>query len=62
MTLESKVVIGKVKRNIYGNWEDVDKGLFIDTETVEQIFRDYEDRTIKVTIEEVEEEDDDKNS
>lgn len=54
MATEIKIYQGKIKRNIYENWSDVDTGLFIDTDTLEDIFKYFEDKTVKIIIEEIE--------
>ena len=46
---------GQLRTNIYGNWSDVDKGLFIDGTPIEEIFCKFEGRTIEITIGEIEE-------
>lgn len=54
-----KIIEGKVEFNRYGNWDDVDKGWFLDGRLLNSIFREYGDRKIRVTIEEIDEEIDD---
>lgn len=46
-----EIYSGKIRRNIHGDWSDVDKGLFIDHGMIESIFNDYIGRNIKITIE-----------
>lgn len=46
-----KVINGKVATNIYGNWEDCDPGLYLGDRRVESIFNEFHKKTIKVTIE-----------
>jgi len=48
-----KIITGKIERNIYGQWSDVTRGLFIDQEKLENIFEEYEGQHIKITIEPV---------
>lgn len=50
-----KTIIGEVVINPYGDWSDVDMGVYFDGDNVESIFRDYGGRRLRVTIEEVEE-------
>jgi len=49
-----KVIEGKVIQNPYGNWDDVDKGWYVDEEDILSIIQDYEDKKIKITIELIE--------
>ena len=46
-----RVISGKVKYNPYGNWDDVDKGIFLDGHNINTIFAPYIDKNIKITIE-----------
>lgn len=50
-----KIITGKVEENPYGNWSDCDTGIFIDSDKVESIFRQYKGKTVRVTIEEIKE-------
>jgi len=45
------VINGKVATNIHGNWEDCDPGLYLGDIRVETIFNKFHNKTIKVTIE-----------
>lgn len=51
-----KVIEGKVIQNPYGDWDDVDRGWYIDGENILSLIQDYEDKKIKITIELVKEE------
>ena len=51
MITEVKIISGLVEVNPYGDWDDVDRGIYIDHDKVDGLFRDYEGQTIKVTIE-----------
>lgn len=53
-TSTTKTIEGKVVRNPYGNWSDVDKGIYVDGENVESIFNGYIGKKIKVVIQECE--------
>lgn len=55
-TRKIDIITGKVEWDKFGIWADVDKGLFIDFDTVTNIFDAYEGKTIRVTIEEIEKE------
>lgn len=52
-----KVYEGVVEENPWGNWSDVDKGIYIDGERVARegwnVFSDYEGKRVRVTIEEL---------
>jgi len=53
----STTLDGLVRRNPYGNWSDVDKGLYIDDDNIDNfIENNYKGRRIKITIEVLEEE------
>ena len=57
MAIETKtttVVSGKVATNSYGNWDDVDKGLFVGGDKIETVLWDYKGKNVKITIEEME--------
>lgn len=51
--MKTQTLEGKVKENPWGDWSDVDKGVFIGLDEVNSIFREFEGRKIKVTIEEI---------
>jgi len=42
---------GKVRRNIYGNWSDIDHGWWIGDDCVTNFLSDMEDSRVKVTVE-----------
>ena len=48
-----KIITGKVKWNIYGDYEDCDRGLYIDGDKIETLLNKYEGKVVKLTIEEV---------
>jgi hypothetical protein len=56
MISETKVITGLVRRDPYGSWDDCSPGLYIDSDMVETIFREYKGKNIRVTIEEIKEE------
>jgi hypothetical protein len=49
-----EIIKGKVERDIYGSWDDCSPGLYLESDMVETIFREYVGKNIKVTIEEIE--------
>jgi hypothetical protein len=51
-----KIYEGKVMRDVFGSWEDCSPGLYLDHEMIETIFWRYKGKKIRVTIEEVIEE------
>lgn len=55
--MKKEIVIyeGKVKRDVFGSWDDCSLGLYLDTDKIETIFNQYKDSKIKVTIERIEE-------
>ena len=56
----TETIIGKVVRDKYGSWEDCSPGLYLGDDRVETIFSgDYMGKTIRVTIEVVENEESD---
>ena len=52
----TETITGKVVRDKYGSWEDCSPGLYLGDDFVETLFSNYIGRTIKVTIEVVENE------
>ena len=58
MKEERETYKGKVKRDVYGSWSDCDPGLYIDHDMIESIFHEFMGRTVRVTIEVIEPEDD----
>lgn len=46
-----KIYEGTVKRDIYGAWDDCDKGVYIDHDNIETILNEFMGRNIRVTIE-----------
>ena len=52
----TETITGKVIRDKYGSWEDCSPGLYLGDDFVETLFSNYIGRTIKVTIEVVENE------
>jgi hypothetical protein len=42
---------GKIKRNVFGSWEDCSPGLYLDTDKIETIFNRYENKNIRITVE-----------
>jgi hypothetical protein len=58
MKTESKTVVltGKLEQDIYGNWSDVDKGLFIDSDKINSILWDFLHKNVRLTIEEIDNE------
>ena len=50
-----RIIEGKVFVNPYGDWDDVDKGVYVDDDNIENLIYDYRGRRIKITIEEVDE-------
>lgn len=54
--IDKDVTEGIVKENIYGNWSDVDKGIFIDGNNVNNFFDKYLNKNIRVTVEVIEKE------
>lgn len=55
-TKEIKIIQGKVEIDPYGSWSDVDRGIFIDGSKVDYLISNYAGKTIKITIEEIIEE------
>lgn len=54
---EKKLIItGKVDRDIFGSYEDCSPGLYIGPDYLESCFNLYLGKTVKVTIEEINEE------
>jgi len=51
----TRTIVGKVVINPFGDWSDCDRGVYLDGDNVVSIFEDYEGRRLRVTIEEVEE-------
>ena len=49
--MEDKTIEGKVDRDIYGPWEDCSPGIYIGSDMVETILRDYEGKHIRLSIE-----------
>ena len=49
------VISGKLERNPYGDWSDVDKGLYVGSEDIDHILMDYEGKDVRITIEEIRE-------
>ncbi len=45
------VIEGEVEINPYGDWGDVDKGLYVDLENIVNTLSEYEGQAIKLTIE-----------
>ena len=56
MRTPTETITGKVVRDKYGSWEDCSPGLYLGDDFVETLFSNYIGRTIKVTIEVVENE------
>lgn len=53
MTKIIKQITGKVQYDVFGSWEDCSPGLYIDYEKVCNLFSDYEGKKLRVTIEEI---------
>ena len=47
---DQRIIEGEVKKNPYGNWDDVDKGIYVNGENIKDIFLDYIGEMIKITI------------
>ena len=48
-----KIIEGKIVRNPYGDWDDVDKGLYCNDDNINDLLSDYEGKNIRITIEEI---------
>jgi len=48
--LKSVTVKGKVEKDVYGTFDDVIKGMFIDRDSMETIFWRFLDRNVTITI------------
>lgn len=48
---------GEIRKNIYGDWSDVDKGIFINQDEINTIFTDLIGKKVKIQITSIEEED-----
>ena len=57
MKTESKTItmIGKLEENPWGNWSDVDKGWYVDRDSILKVLYDFEDKKVRLTITEIEE-------
>lgn len=44
------IISSKIRRNIYGDWSDVDTGFFIDNESIETILARYIGKKVKIII------------
>lgn len=53
MERTTRTIEGAVKRDPYGSWSDCSPGLYLDGNNIEDIFRVYRNRKIRVTIEEL---------
>jgi hypothetical protein len=51
-----EIIEGKVERDIFGSWDDCYPGLYLESDMIESIFSEYLGKNIKVTIEEIENE------
>jgi hypothetical protein len=56
MKIKAFTLEGPVKVNPWGNWSDVDKGLYIGTDRLDNAFYDYEGKKLRITVEVLEEE------
>ena len=55
--MEKKIILGNVERDPYGSWDDCSPGLYLNRDLLETIFNKYEGKKIRVTIEEIVEDD-----
>jgi hypothetical protein len=62
VTKQVTVVTGKVARDIHGHWEDCSPGWYVGDDKIETIFSQFYRKNIKVTIEEVEEEEENEDA
>ena len=51
MLVEKKTYEGKIRRDVFGSWEDCSPGLYIDHDMVETIVGEFENRKVRITIE-----------
>jgi len=54
MTKMIEAISGKVVQDICGTWSDWDPRLYLGSDTIEGIFAKYRGKNIRVTIEEIE--------
>jgi hypothetical protein len=47
--------VGKLEEDPYGTWSDVDRGYFIDGDSVRSMLRPFKNKKIRLIIEEVDE-------
>jgi len=47
------VITGKLEKNIYGTWDDVEKGLFVDDSNLESILYELINKKVNITITEI---------
>ena len=50
------ILTGKIERDVFGSWDDCDTGLYIDTDMLDTIFNRFRGKTLRITIEEIQEE------
>jgi hypothetical protein len=48
---------GEMQRDIYGSWDDCDRGIFIDYDKVESLLQKFVGKKVRITIEEIPSED-----
>jgi len=54
-TYTKTVLQGQLRENPWGNWSDVDKGLFVGSDKIESSLWDLVGKNVKITIEEIDE-------
>jgi len=55
MKTESRILVleGKLVKNPWGDWSDVDIGWYVDNDRIDSELWDFENKKVRITIEEI---------
>jgi hypothetical protein len=51
MEICKKTYEGDVREDIYGSWEDCDRGIYVDADRIDAIIRDFIGKRVRITVE-----------
>ena len=51
MEIFKKTYEGDVRRDIYGSWEDCDRGIYVDADRIDGIINDFIGKRVRITVE-----------